>query len=88
MRSGCYARVTRREGSVSLWLYLPCIQSIENAVSRGEVVTVDPKVGGSIPLTHPIPSLPLEHQLRQGRASRKGTCYILLTKSILIHYWQ
>ena len=52
MRHGCYARVTRREGSVSLWPYLLWIQSIEDAVSRGGMLTVDPKVGGSNPLRH------------------------------------
>ena len=36
VRQDCYARVTRREGSVSLWLYLPWIQSIDDAVSRND----------------------------------------------------
>jgi hypothetical protein len=48
-----YARVTRQVRRDNLWLYLLWIQSFEDAVSRGEVVTVDSKVGGSIPLTHP-----------------------------------
>ena len=48
-----YARVTRREMAIAVWQYPFLIQPFEGPVSRGEVVTVDPKVGGSIPLTHP-----------------------------------
>ena len=36
VRQVCYALVTRREGSVSLWLYLQLIQSFEDAVSRND----------------------------------------------------
>jgi len=39
--------------AIAVWQYLFLIQQFEGPVSRGEVVTVDPKVGGSIPLTHP-----------------------------------
>jgi hypothetical protein len=57
VRQVCYARVTRREGSVSLWLYLPWIQSIEDAVSRGEVVTVDRRLGIRFPSLTPSESI-------------------------------
>jgi hypothetical protein len=43
VRQVCYALVTRSEGSVSLRLYLHLIQSFGGAVSRGEMLTVDPK---------------------------------------------